>query len=143
MGINCVLPGTGTRRITERSQRFADGFPPRASPGPDGLVLTGLLEMHRPHTPNWDEGEILGLIAKGFLAPGLITAADVSPQCVVLLQKVPRLLHGAAALAELLKPRWCQMSLKRCSRDKGLQKHSSLAVLTVLFLSSYSEPHSL
>lgn len=102
MGINCVLPGTSTRRITEISQRFADGFPPRASPGPGGLVLTGLLEMHRPHAPNWDEGEILGLIAKGFLAPGLITAADMSPRCVVLLQKVPRLLHGAAAQAQVV-----------------------------------------
>lgn len=117
MGINRVLLGTGTWRITEISQGFADRLPPRSSPGPAGLVLAGgpgLLEMQRPHAPDWDERELLGLIAKGFLAPGLIPAADVSPQCIVLLQKVPRLLRRAAALAELLKSRWCRMSLKCC-----------------------------
>lgn len=48
MGINRVLLGTGTWRITEISQGFADRLPPRSSPGPTGLVLAGgpgLLEM--------------------------------------------------------------------------------------------------
>lgn len=112
-----MLLGAGTWRITEISQRFADRLPPHASLGATGLVLAGgpgLLEMQQPHTSDWGEQELLGLVAKVFLAPGLIPAADVSPQCLVELQKVSQLLRRAAALTELLKSRWCQMSLKYC-----------------------------
>lgn len=112
MGINHMLLGTGTQRITEISGKFADWLPPQ--PGWFLCVVAGEAEAGCSGL-GWNG--IWELIAKGFLAPGPRSAADASPAHPLLLP-VPRLLRRAAPVSVV--PDVLEMLLKGQTSAKSL-----------------------